>query len=54
MATQNIICFERLLQEFDTIFDYKFQEGPKLKISILKTQSEYGISIYQTDHIIKK
>ena len=55
MATENIICFEILTQEFDTLFDYTFQEGSKLKllnINIIK--NKYGISIDQTDHIIKK
>ena len=31
MATQNGIWFEILMQEFDTLFDYNFQEGPKNK-----------------------
>ena len=53
MATQNIIFFERLMQGFDTLFDYTFQEGPKLKFfNINIIQSEYGISIDQTDNII--
>ena len=29
MGTQNIFFFERLTQEFDTLFYYTFQEGPK-------------------------
>ena len=32
METYNIICFERLMQEFDNLFDYNFQEGPKLDL----------------------
>ena len=32
MATDNIICFERLTQEFDTIFEYTHQEVSKLKL----------------------
>ena len=54
MATQNSICFERLMQEFDTIFDYILQDGEGLKtlnINIIK--SENDISIDQKYHIIK-
>ena len=54
VATQNRIFFERLIKWFDTLFDYTFQGGKALnllKINII--QSEHGISIYQTDHIIK-
>ena len=37
---------KRLTQEFDTLFDYTFQEGPKLNIlNINIIQSKYGISI---------
>ena len=32
MSTENIICFERLTQEFYTLFDYTYQEGSKLKL----------------------
>ena len=54
METNNIICFERLTQEFDTLFDYTFQEGSKVKpLNINIIQSKYGINIYQTDHIMK-
>ena len=54
MATDNIIFFERLTQEFDTRFDYTFQEVSKLKLlNISIIQSKYGIIIYQTDHIMK-
>ena len=54
MTTQNMIFFERLVKEFDTLFDYNFQEGPKLKLfNINIIQSKYGTSIYQTYHIIK-
>ena len=54
MATQHRICFERLTQEFDTLFDYSFQEGAKLKLlNITIIQSKYFISIYNIDHIIK-
>ena len=35
MATENIICFEILKHEFDTLFEYTFQEVSKLKSSIL-------------------
>ena len=31
LSTQNSIFFERLMQEFDTLFDYTFQEGKQLK-----------------------
>ena len=54
MAKENIIYFERLTQEFDTIFDHNFQEVSKLKlVNIKMIQSKYGISIDQTDHIIR-
>ena len=54
MATENMICFERLTKEFDTLFDYTFQEVSKLKLLNIKTiQSKYGISIDQTYHIMK-
>ena len=50
-----MIFFERLMQEFDTLFDYNFQEVPKLNIlNISIIQSEYGIIIDQKKHIIKK
>ena len=55
MVTQNMIRFERLMQGFDNLFYYTFQEGPKLKILYMNTiKSEYGISIDHTYHIIKK
>ena len=42
------------MQESDTLFDYTFQEGQKINLLNMNTiQSEYGISIDQTDHIIK-
>ena len=42
------------MQEFDTIFDYTFQERLKQKIlNINNIQSKYGISIDQTYHIMK-
>ena len=54
MATENRICFEILTQEFDTLFDYTFQEVSKLKpLKINIIQGKYGISIDQIDHIIK-
>ena len=54
MVTYNIIFFERLAQEFDTTFDYTFQEGSKLKpLNINIIQSKYGTSIDQTYHIMK-
>ena len=54
MATDNKICFEKLTQEFDTLFVYNFQEGSKLKLLNIKIiKSKYGISIEQTDHIMK-
>ena len=53
MATENKICFEILVQEFDTLFDYTLQEGSKLKLlDINIVQGKYGISIDQTDHIM--
>ena len=40
------------MKEYDTIFDYTFQEVPKLKLlNIIIIQIKYGISIDQTDHI---
>ena len=49
METHNIICFERMTKEFDTIFDYTFQEESKLKLfNITMIQSEHGINIDQT------
>ena len=54
MATENIICFEILTQEFYTIFEYNFQEVSKLKLlNINMIQSKYRISIDQTEHIMK-
>ena len=51
MATENIICFERLTQEFDTLFDYNFQEGSKLKLlNINIIQRKYMASVL-TKHI---
>ena len=49
-----MICFERLTQESDTIFEYTFQEGSKLKLlNINIIQGKYGINIDQTYHIMK-
>ena len=54
MATQNRVCFEILMQEFDTIFYHTFQEVPKIKLlKITIIQIGYVISIDHTDHIIK-
>ena len=54
METEHRICFKRLTQQFNTIFYYTFQEGSKLKLlNIDMIQSKYGISIDQTDHIMK-
>ena len=54
MATQNSILFEIMIQEFDTLFDYTFQERPKINHpNINIVQSEHGISTDHTDHIIK-
>ena len=54
MEEDNGICFEILTQEFDTIFEYNSQEGSKIKLLNIKIiQSEYGISIDQTYHIMK-
>ena len=53
IATHNRILFEIWMQEFGDLFDYTFQEGPKLNIlNIYMIQSEHGISINQKDHII--
>ena len=54
LVTDNIICFEIPMQEFNTIFDHAFQELPKLNllnIDIIK--GKYGINIDQTDQIMK-
>ena len=46
--------FEILTQGFDTIFYYTFQEGSKLNLlNIHIIQIKYGISIKQTDNIMK-
>ena len=46
MATENIICFERITQQFDTIFDYTFQEVSKTKlINIIIIQGKYMASV---------
>ena len=53
METHNQICFEIIMQELDSLFDYTSQEDKRLKllnIDIIK--SEHGISIYHTYHII--
>ena len=50
METHNIICFERMTKEFDTIFDYTLPKGPKLKLlNTTIIQSEHGIRIDQTN-----
>ena len=55
LATHNTIFFEILVQEFDTLFEYNFQEGPKLNLlNINIIQEKYGISIDQTDYSMKK
>ena len=54
METQNRVFFERLMQEFDTLLDYTFEEVPKLNLLKITTiQREHGTSIYHTDHIIR-
>ena len=54
MATQNSICFEILIHEFDTLFDYTFQYGPKLNLLTVNIiQGKHVIRIYYTYHIIK-
>ena len=54
MVAENRIYFEILTQWFDALFGYTFQEGSKLKLlNINIIQSKYGISIDQTDHIMK-
>ena len=53
LATQNRICFERLIQKFDILFECIFQEEPRLKLlNIHITRSKYGIIIEQTYHIM--
>ena len=48
-----MILFERLNKYFDTLFDYTFQEGTKLKLlNTIIIQSEHDISIDKTYHII--
>ena len=54
MAPENIMLFERLTQEFDTLFDYTSQEASKLKLfNINIVKIKYGIIIEQTYHIMK-
>ena len=54
METDNIIYFKILTQEFDTLFEYTFQEESKLKLPNIKTiQCKYGIGIDQTDNTTK-
>ena len=54
MSTKNMICFDRLTKYSYRLFDYKLQEGAKLKLlNTTIIQGEYGINIDQTDHIIK-
>ena len=54
MAKENRIWFEIIAQEFDTLFDYTFQESQKLKlVTIDIIQSKYCINIDQIDHIMK-
>ena len=53
MTTQHRIFFERLNQEFDTLFYYTLKEGKNLNLlNITNIQSKYGISIDQTDYSI--
>ena len=52
-ATKNRIFFEILMQEFDSLFYYKSQEGPKLNlININSIHREHVVSIYQKGHIL--
>ena len=54
MATKNSICPEIMIIELDNLFDYTFQEVPKINLlNINIIQSEYVISIDQTYYIIK-
>ena len=54
METDNRIWFESLAQTFDTLFNYTFQEVSKIKILYINIiQRKYGISMDQTDHIMK-
>ena len=54
LEKQNIIFFEVLMQYFDTIFDYTYQEIPKLNLlNINIIQSKYLISIDQIYHIME-
>ena len=42
------------MQEFYTLFDYNFLEGPKINLlDINMIRSKYGISIDQTDNTMK-
>ena len=55
MITHNTILFEILTKTFDTMFDYTFKEGAKLKLlNINIIQSKHDINIDQTDHINKR
>ena len=53
MAKENIICFERTTQEFDTIFDYTSQEVSNLKPSKL-TLLKVNMASLLTIHIISR
>ena len=54
MATDKIIFFQILTQEFDTLFDYTFQEVSNLKLlNINIIEGKYGTIIDQKDHIMK-
>ena len=54
LETQNRVCFERLMQEFDTLFDYTSPKVPTLKLlNISIIQRKYGIIIDQIYHTMK-
>jgi len=54
IATQHKTCVDRHRSELDDMFDYTFKQGNVLKfLNIRIIQSIHGISIDQTEHIIK-
>ena len=49
------IFFEILKQEFDTVLDFTFQEGPNLNLhNIYINQIKFGFCILETYHTMKR
>ena len=52
--TDDIKCYQTIRCAFNPLFDYSYQQGPVLKFLNMRIiQSNYGISIDQTNHIIQ-